>query len=228
MSRSLNFAPLEYYHLYNRGTEKRNIFVDDNDKLRFLVLLHIANSSDSLHISNTKYQGRALIKLFEEEVKDRLVDIGAYCLMPNHFHLLVREFQDGGLSIFMHKLLTAYTMYFNKKYERSGALFQGKFKASHADNDDYLRYLFAYIHLNPIKLIKPDWKEKGTGNLKTAHRYLNNYHYSSFLDYTSKGDRLEKVILNQSVFPEYFDTIDEHGKEVVDWLDYEKNIKVEP
>ena len=87
--------------------------------------------------------------------KETLVDIGAYCLMPNHFHLLIRETAEGNISRFMLKLQTGYPMYFNKKYQRTGALFEGKFKAKHITNDNHLKYLFAYLHLNPVKITDP-------------------------------------------------------------------------
>ena len=217
MSRLFNFAPDEYYHLYNRGTDKRDIFMDRDDYFRFFILLYLANGTEPVHLNN--YRGLASVELFGEDVPGRLVDIGAYCLMPNHFHLLVKEIKDGGLSIFMHKLLTAYTMYFNKKHERSGSLFQGTFKARHAASDDYLKYLFAYIHLNPVKLINSHWKDDGgIKNLPTTIKYLNNYRYSSFLDYVGQVDRPEKVILNPATFPEYFSTREDNLAELVDWL----------
>jgi putative transposase len=227
MSRPFNFSPDEYYHLYNRGTEKRDVFITPVDWSRFILLLHLANNTKPLHLNN--YRGSTSAELFSEEITTRLVDIGAYCLMPNHFHILVREKDDTGISKFMHRLMTAYTMYFNKKHERSGSLFQGKFKARHVADDDYLKYLFAYIHLNPVKLINPRWQKDGIGDSQSALKYLNGYGHSSFFDYTKKKNRPEKIILNRSVFPEYFVTIDEHVNELTDWLNFNKeNIEVEP
>lgn len=104
----------------------------------------------------------------------------------------------------MKKLLTAYSMYFNLKYKRTGVLFQGRFKATHASNDEYLKYLFSYIHLNPIKLIDPKWKENGITNHTKAEKYLEVYQYSSHLDYIGKN-RDEGLILNKNAFPGYFD-----------------------
>src|SRR3989338_5483185 len=100
--------------------------------------------------------------------------------MPNHFHLLLKEIEMGGISQFMGKLSTAYSMYFNKKYERTGSLFEGRFKSSRIANDNYLHYLFAYIHLNPIKLIEPMWKEKGINDFARAKEFLGRYNYSSY------------------------------------------------
>jgi putative transposase len=158
MQRSFHFAPREFYHLYNRGTEKRKIFLCRADYARFLALLYLANQETPTVL---KIQGRTLEELVEERSGTPLVEIATYCLMPNHFHLLVRGVEEGGVGKFMQKLTTGYTMYFNKKNERTGTLFQGRYKATHVADDRYLRYLISYIHLNPIKLIEPKWKETG-------------------------------------------------------------------
>lgn len=155
-----------------------------------------------------------------------LVDIGAYCLMPNHFHVLIHEKTEGGISLFIQKVSTGYTMYFNKKYQRSGALFQGRFKAKHADTDEYLKYLFSYIHLNPVKLIEPEWKEKGIIDQKKAKEYLNKYPYSSYHDFIGKI-RSERVILNREAFPEYFETKHDFEDCLKDWLEYSDEFTLE-
>ena len=119
--------------------------------------------------------------------------------MPNHFHLLLHEKIDGGISLFMQKLLTAYSMYFNTKHDREGSLFESRFKAKHINTDAYLNWIFSYIHLNPFKLIHQNWKEKGISNLTSAKKFIQNYRYSSYYDYFI-GDRPEKVILNKDIF----------------------------
>jgi len=216
MGRNIVFAPDEYYHLYNRGTEKRNIYSTKSDYERFLVLLYVSNNTLPIHLDR---QGRTLQELEEVDRKDTFVDIGAYCLMPNHFHILVRAKNDDGVSRFMQKLSTGYTMYFNKKHERTGALFQGKFKATHADKDKYLKYLLAYIHLNPVKIIDPEWKDKGIRNQKHAQEYLEKYKYSSYLDYAGH-ERLEKKILSIENFPEYFETLTDFKTNTKEFLNY--------
>src|SRR3989344_2009952 len=130
MARTFAFAPGEFYHIYNRGTDKRNIFTSRADRDRFLALLYLANQDEPVDL---KLQGSTLLEIVERSGMP-LVEIAAYCLMPNHFHLLVRELEEGGISKFMQKLTTGYTMFFNKKYERSGSLFQGRFKATHVTN----------------------------------------------------------------------------------------------
>ncbi len=216
MTRSFAFAPGEFYHVYNRGTEKRDIFSSRVDYDRFLVLLYLCNQTDVVHL---QLQGRTLKELSGERAGEPLVAIATYCLMPNHFHLLVHELQDGGLSKFMQKLMTGYTMYFNKKNDRSGSLFQGKFKATHVADDRYLRYLVSYIHLNPVKLIEPKWKESGITDRTAAERYLAQYGPSSYRDYLDET-RPENVILSTDVLPAYFDSGMEFKELVTEWLTY--------
>lgn len=123
----------------------------------------------------------------------------------------------------MQKLLTGYTMYFNKRHERTGALFQGKFKAIHANSDPYLKYLISYIHLNPVKLIGPKWKENGIANQKRAENYLGKYSYSSYLDYLGQN-RVEKKIIKIDSLPDYFETPKNFKTNLEEFL----NFKVEP
>ncbi len=217
MTRNISFAVEEYYHLYNRGTDKRIIFQDEHDYKRFIVLLYVCNGTSAIDLREHFDEGRTFVDLFNFNRGKRIVDIGAYCLMPNHFHLLVREIQEGGISMFMKKIGTAYSMYFNGRNNRSGALFEGKFKAKHADTDEYLKYLFSYIHLNPVKLIDSHWKENGLIDLEKTKEYLNNYPYSSYHDFFRKI-RPEKIILNTKEFPEYFEIRNDFEECLKDWL----------
>ncbi len=224
MRRNFIFSIGEYYHIYNRGTDKRIIFMDQKDRNRFMVLLHLCNSTIPVDISNLIREGLTFTELMDIEVSDRLVDIGAYCLMDNHFHLLVREKQENGISFFMQKLLTAYSMYFNKKYKRTGGLFEGTFKATHVNNDVYLKYLFAYIHLNPVKIIDPKWKENGITDRGMAKQYLAEYKYSSYLDYMGTK-RIEGKILNKVAFPDYFADFKDFSQFIDEWLSFNESVK---
>ncbi len=216
MTRSIIIAPDEFYHLYNRGVEKRTVFRKRADYERFVALLYLANQNEP---ADLKYQGRSFSEITETREGAPLVDIVAYCLMPNHFHLLVRELEEGGTSKFMQKLTTGYTMYFNKRYERSGALFEGTYKARHADEDRYLRYLISYIHLNPIKLFDRGWKESGIRDRSGAERYLDLYEYSSYLDYTGKK-RPQAKILEQNIGTEVFESAGDFKRCTTEWLTY--------
>lgn len=224
MSRNISIAPDEFYHIYNRGTEKRNVFPTKTDHERFLALLYLCNATEPVRIDNIrKQQGSTLLEsLSGMDRGDTLIDICAYCLMPNHFHLLVREKEEQGISRFMQKLMTGYTMYFNKRHERSGGLFQGKFKATHADEDRYLKYLVSYIHLNPVKLIEPRWKESGILDRKSAEKHLRAYRYSSYQDYCD-ALRIESMILNKEALPDYFNGVRDFETEITDWLAYKND-----
>jgi len=222
MQRNLNFAPGESYHVYNRGNEKQKIFRDKTDYRRFILLLYYANSVEPVHLQSVKkdikkLQGNFIKKM--DEKRETLVDIGAWCLMSNHFHILIKEKVEGGISKFLLKLATGYSMYFNKRYDRVGSLLQGAFKAEHLDKDNYLKYLFSYIHLNPIKLLQSDWKEKGIKDDKKAVDFLNHFEYSSYIDYVG-DNRGYRFILNKEAFPEYFEDVKNFNEEIFDWITF--------
>ncbi|MEK7646851.1 MAG: transposase [Patescibacteria group bacterium] len=180
-----------------------------------MKLLFLCNSSKSVIFKSI--QGATLDKIDRGET---LVDIGAYCLMPNHFHLLIHEKQENGASLFMKKLATAYSMYFNRRHSRTGKLFEGVFRAEHADTDEYLKYLFSYIHLNPVKLLDPKWKESGLRDQVATWAFLKKYFYSSYNDYATNTDREETKILNRAAFPEYFQDTKEFKDNLNEWLNY--------
>jgi len=215
--RRIILAPGEIYHIYNRGVEKRKIFLKEADYKRFLALLYVCNGTKSAHLAT---QGTSLEKVGNVERGEPLVDIAAYCLMPNHFHLIVKEKDTGGISRFMQKLTTGYTMYFNTRTDRTGALLQGTYKAAHAKDDRYLKYLISYVHLNPVKLIEPKWKENKIKNKKRAKQFLDEYQHSSYPDYSGRK-RVENCILNTAALPDYFGTPRNFKASVTEWLSYE-------
>lgn len=213
--RTVEFVGGEFYHLYNRGNSKQKIFNDKNDYERFARLLFLANSKNSFNFFNLLKDGH----LYDFERGGTLVDIGAYCLMPNHFHILITQKEEGGVSKFMQKLTTAYVMYYNQKHKRTGGLFEGKFKSKHITDDRYLKYIFSYIHLNPIKLIEPRWKESGIEDKNKALNFLRGYTFSSYLDY-KKGGREQSIIINRKPFPNYFPTQKHFDVEILEWINY--------
>lgn len=215
MTRSTIISIGEFYHIYNRGTDKRKIFLTHYDYERFIALLYLCNSTEPIRV-----RGKSIKEMLNLERGKKLVDIGAYCLMPNHFHLLLHEHMENGISRFMHKLTTAYTMYFNIKNDRTGSLFQGVYKSEHLNNDNYLKYIFAYIHLNPVKLIESMWKEKEIKNYIKIKNFLKNYSYSSYIDYIELN-RIEKKILSPSAFPKYFEKIDDFQKMINFWIEFQ-------
>ena len=205
MLRKDPFITGEYYHLYNRGIDKRVIYKSKFDFTRFIVLLAAANSKEPIRLDNLRHQQyKTYEEILQMEREHPLVSIGAWCLMSNHFHILVRQEINGGITQFMKKLGTGYSMYFNIKHERQGALFGGPFKSKLVDADDnYLRHLFGYIHLNPLDIMFPGWAENTDKPVRQMRDFLESYRYSSYLDYTGK-ERAEGMILNKEAFPDYF------------------------
>ena len=206
--RKISFVIDEHYHIYNRGVDKRIIFSDDYDYKRFVMLLYLCNGDKSFRIRDIFNRGHSSVEVFSLDRGEQFVDIGGYCLMPNHFHILLKDKVENGVSMFMEKLSTAYVMYFNTKNERSGSLFEGRFKVKHIDNGPYMNWLFSYIHLNPIKLTEPNWKEKGISDPITAKDFVENYKHSSYSDYFV-GEGPEKSILNKPAFPDYFSQLND-------------------
>lgn len=170
-----------------------------------------------MYICNTT-RGLELRKIGEKFDRDQLlVNIGAYCLMPNHFHILITENIEGGISKYMLKIMTAYTMYFNKKYERTGRLCEGTFKSKHANTDRHLKYLYSYIHLNPAKLKDRNWKTNKRKNSKELLEFIYQYPYSSINEYASS----KFYLVDPTPFPPYFSYLDKHKKELFEWLNFD-------
>lgn len=167
------------------------------DYERFLGLLYICNSTETIHRSDL--YSRSLAEIFTIKRREPLVGIGAFCLMPNHFHLLLKEIRHGGISLFMRKLGTAYAMYFNIKYERTGNLFIKPFRSRHIRDDEYLQYVIQYIHCNPAELFEPMWKKGEVKELKELEKKLLEYPYSSFCAH-QEDSHLLRNLLDDSIF----------------------------
>ncbi|MFA5773655.1 MAG: hypothetical protein WC908_03210 [Candidatus Paceibacterota bacterium] len=227
--RKIPFARGGYYHIYNRGNSKQKIFLDKSDYKHFVKLLYICNTKN-----NFKFRDNIVdikIDAFEFERGKLIVSIGAWVLMPNHFHiyLMINSHMSdmwekkgrNAISEFMRKLQTAYVKYFNAKYNRTGGLFEGAFKSVYIENDNQAKYLFSYIHLNPVKLIQKDWKEVGIKDENKTLEFLGEYKWSSYLDF-SGVNRLENKILNLEDFPDYFSNNKNFDKEILEWLEYKE------
>ena len=212
--RKIPFTHNEFYHIYNRGNSKQTIFHDYQDYCRFVNLLFLSNGENGFKIQFIKAN-----EIYNFDRGRQLVNIGAYCLMPNHFHILLNQRYENGISKFMQKISTGYSMYNNIKHERTGTLFEGKFKAEHIKDDRHLKYLFSYIHLNPVKLIDPNWKEMGIKNKDKALSFLSSYAYSSYLDFLNYN-RPEVAVLNSETFPSYFLSESSFKKEIFEWINY--------
>ena len=231
MQRKEPFVEGEFYHLYNRGNSKQKIFLDDYDRKRFVKMLYLSNSKKYINFREDIV--RRKIDVWEFDRGKPIVSIGAWVLMPNHFHLLItispeqtsnisEKHKRNGISLFMKKLCTSYSKYFNTKYKRTGGLFETNFKGSYVDTDPYSKYIFSYIHLNPVKLIDPMWKENGIKDIEKAKKFLEDYGWSSYQDYCGKN-RMEKEILSKKDFPEYFVDPKILKKEIFEWLSLNPN-----
>jgi putative transposase len=153
--RKTELAKGEYYHIYNRGVDKRNIFGDESDYYRFFHSLILLNDVEDGLIDKYRNHCRSEVRVQPSEFRrlslsqERpLVNFVAYCLNPNHYHFIFQQLEEGGIKNFMHRLGTSYTMYFNKKYDRSGSLFQGPFKSAHIKDNGKLFYLTTYVNCN--------------------------------------------------------------------------------
>jgi putative transposase len=153
-----NIAPDEFLHVYNRGIAKNIIFFNDRDRKRFLFLMMILQIPETMKNLNRMFKDFILdpetyIKNFDSNLlKNRQIKLINFCLMPNHFHLLLQEAEEGGISKYMQRLQNAYTKYINTKYERSGHLLQGAYKAVLIENNEQLLYISSYIHKNPREI----------------------------------------------------------------------------
>lgn len=215
--RKIKFIKGNFYHIYNRGVEKRNIFKNDDDQWRFLQGLFMFNdekSTANLLWQLEKTRGGVTFGVLRDFLKikggnrEPLVRILADCLMPNHFHLIIEEIKDGGISKFMHKLGIGYTEYFNNKYERVGSLFQGTFKAALIDNEEYLQYLLVYINvLNPGELIEPHLKENGIKNIEKLMQFAEQYQWSTNLEYLNKRN---SIIIEKGLLGEIFSDLNDY------------------
>jgi len=190
----------EYYHIYNRGVDKREIFSDGFDYVRFLRSIEEFNRPDSI---GSIYEQSFHKKDSLGHSVSKLVKIVAYCLNPNHYHLILQQKQDDGIEKFMHKVGMGYSKYFNHKYRRSGALFQGVFQSINIDSNEYLLYLSAYVNKN-----------------KFIHGYKDNFNFSSLDEYLDKSrykfcskDVILKQFKNKNEYKKYLDANAKHLKE---------------
>ena len=183
------FVNREIYHIILRGIEKRDVFIDEKDHLRFIHDLFEFNDRDAAvnvpYYFKRLYRDNFSVERRERKLRKLLVEILSFCLMPNHVHLILRQLKEKGISLFMQKL-GGYSTYFNKKYDRVGSLFQRPFRGVHIKTDDQLMITTSYVHINPADLVEPGWKEEGVKNPKKVMKFLESYRWSSYSDYLGK------------------------------------------
>lgn len=216
------FIENQIYHIYNRGVEKRSIFIDNQDYTRFIHCLFEFNDKNPVknfsRVEMNEFRSDSLRdNVAERKQKNKprklLVEILAFVLMPNHFHLLLQQKVDEGIVRFMQKIGIAHTMYFNQKYERVGPLFQGRFKAVLVEKDAHFLYLPHYIHLNPLDLIN----ESDRNSLIGKMTFLENYRWSSLPDYIGKKNF--PSVTQRDFLLESFDGTEGYKKDIKEWVE---------
>ena len=217
---------MEFYHTYNRGVEKRKLFLENQDYLRGVHDLYEFNDAKAAVNLYRSIVGFTKSNILDK-AREKLVDIGVWSLMPNHYHLFSSPIKDNGLSAFHRKFGVGFANFFNTKYKRSGALFQGRYKKVPVTNDTQALQLICYIHSNPLDLWKPNWKEKGLTNseIQNALKFLeNNYRWSSHLDWW--GIKNFPSLVDAGFISRFFNNPKEYREFLVNWLRYyEKNIQ---
>ena len=161
------YAPNCYYHVFNRGVNRDLIFRDREDYKTFLSFLR------TYLCEKTEEKLRSLPANSPQRYLPQSIDLIAYCLMPNHFHLVLKQKTRTAMTELLRVIGTNYAIYFNGKYNRVGTIFQGKYKAIIIDNEYYLLHLTRYVHLNPVELVKDG----------SSKELLKNYEFSSYLEY---------------------------------------------
>lgn len=204
----------EYYHIFNRGVDKRNIFIDKKDLERFFQSMEEFNTIEPIGSIYENYFRKKELEgsVFKQSFKQKkLVNFICYCLNPNHYHFILKPLTKKGIENFMHRLGTGYTNYFNEKYKRSGALFQGKYKAKQIND---LLYISAYVNLNnqihqfgsrTPKLMKSSWNE-----------YVSYYKY----EHNHKHNHKQKTAFcEKNVILEQFNSISEYKNFALETLE---------
>ena len=194
---------MNVYHVLNRGVDKRNIFLDDQDRARFVHDLYEFNDT---HPTNNNYTRtipmRDIVSPSLSNTREKIVDIHGWVLMDNHYHLLLSERVEGGLSLFIRKLNVGYAKYFNERYDRSGTLFQGRTKKILIEHDAHFLYILHYVHLNPLDRHEETaaWRSQRIPDIPQTLSQLADYRWSSYLDYA--GVKNFPSILTTTLFNE--------------------------
>lgn len=224
MTRPIQLENEEIYHVFNRGVAKCDIFLDDIDRLRFLMALYFANDAQGsrLDLSKSAQHAQHVVLrgvLPKEDTRDKLVEILAWCLMPNHFHLLVRQLMDRGISIFLQRLQNSHAKYFNVLYERSGSLFCRPFRAVHIRDEVQLTHTSRYLHINPLEFFDPMWKERGYVEDKVgAEKFLKGYKWSSLPDYLGHETDFTPIVDKGQIMEYFENSAEDYWKFINEWI----------
>lgn len=207
----------EFYHIIERGNDRRKIFLDNEDRLRFINSLLVFNDTEP-----SPWQSRAFWKNQKESLimnyqpKHPLIEIHAFALMDNHFHLLVRQLTEDGIANYTRKL-GGYVCYFNRKYKRTGSLFEGRYRAKLIQSETQLRNTFIYIKTNPVEMVEPEWKSWKVNKPLEALNFLEkNYRWSSCWDYLGKNNF--SSLIEKDFFLKLFDGEKNIKNEINSWI----------
>jgi len=194
-------SDMELYHVLNRGVDKRNIFMEDGDRVRFV---HDMFEFNDIEAANNTLRRQQMNDFVSRSSRVPVVEIHGWCLMGNHYHLLLSETVEGGLTLFTRRLNVGYAKYFNEKYKRQGTLFQGRTKKIRINNDAYFLHILHYIHLNPLDVLHgaESWRALEINDSKKALKHLEKYRWSSYLDYCGKKNF--PSILTKDLFGDVF------------------------
>ena len=224
--RTVDFTAGEWYHCYTRTIDRSRPFENPANTERFLETLYLANDTQSMPHIPKLHRQHEHEDIFDLPHESPLVAIGAYCLMPTHYHLLIQPRIENGLSLFMHKIGVGFTKFFNERNERVGNLFIKPFRAKHVGTDQYLDRIVQYIHLNPAELFEPDWKR---GTLQEPHllpQKLRTYEYSSLYEH-ERGTRPQSSILSLDALDEVRDNTTDITKVIADAADYYRFLELD-
>lgn len=240
------FAKGEIYHIVIRRMGEEELFLDVDDHYRGIFCIYEFNTTKSITIRERRraraqfkksltelYRGSppvTMIKTGEvmvmKDERDLLIEVLAFCLMPNHLHLLLRELKEGGISKFMLKLESGYAAYFKRKYgvKMRGHFFQDRFQCVHVKTEEQLITVFIYIHTNPIALIEPHWKERGIKDPERAIKFLEEeYRWSSLFDYIGKKNF--PSVTQRDFLLKILGGAEGAKKAVEDWVRYKSKIR---
>lgn len=207
---------MDLYHILNRGIDGRKLFLDSQDHVRFVHNLYEFNDISPALGSDRRNMSNANVGPRRSYIRKRLVKIHGWCLMKDHYHLLISELIEGGLIKFMMKINVGYAKYYNERYGRHGHLFQEKTKKILIEHEAHFLYILHYIHLNPLDYLTgaTKWRERDKSTIKNtvkALEHLNGYRWSSYLDYCNKKNF--PSILTKDLFGEMFEDYQEVIKE---------------
>ncbi len=194
----------EYYHVFNRGSDKRDLYIQPRDYTRFQQTFYYYQFSGP----KTKFSQFTKSNLFKPILNEKLIEVLCFCLMPNHFHFLIKQLRENGISIFISQLSNSYTKYFNVKYNRIGPLLQGAFKAVRIKTDEQLVHVSRYIHLNPVV----------SGIVKLPEKY----NWSSYSEYVNQNP----IFCSTSEILKFFKSSEKYQKFVEDQIDYASKLEI--